>query len=224
MSAPHDYPLTLAGETLVASPERALFWARHRILFIADWHIGKDAALRSRSVAIPPGPTQTDLSTLDKLLALYNVQTLFVLGDLLHARTSLDPTTRMEIVEWRERHSTLEIQMIRGNHDRHAGDPPKDWQITVRSDSAIIAPFVMCHEPCASAHGFVLCGHVHPGVILRQPGFRPLRFPCFHATADFCILPAFSRFTGLAPFQPSPEDQVLTIVDGCIVALETPGC
>jgi hypothetical protein len=37
--------------------------------------------------------------------------------------------------------------------------------------------------------------------------------PCFHFTANQCVLPAFSRFTGKHLIEPSEGDQVYAIAD-----------
>ena len=41
-----------AGEKLVLLPERAIWWAREKTLFIADPHFGKASTFRSAGLAV----------------------------------------------------------------------------------------------------------------------------------------------------------------------------
>ena len=67
--------------------------------------------------------------------------------------------------------------------------------------------------------GYTFSGHIHPGVRVSGGGRQSLEFPCFYFTPAFCVLPAFSRFTGLAMVRPQKEDQVFAIVNQTIMAL-----
>jgi metallophosphoesterase superfamily enzyme len=50
-------------------------------------------------------------------------------------------------------------------------------------------------------------------------GRQSLHFPCFYFTPAFCVLPAFSRFTGLAMIRPKEKDNVFAIVNQSIIQL-----
>jgi hypothetical protein len=50
-------------------------------------------------------------------------------------------------------------------------------------------------------------------------GKQNLRFPCFYCTPQFTVLPAFSKFTGLANIKPKKEDVVFAIVNDGIVKI-----
>jgi metallophosphoesterase superfamily enzyme len=79
------------------------------------------------------------------------------------------------------------------------------------------APFVMAHHPTSSAAGYVLAGHLHPGVSLTGRGRMRERLPCFWFGRDCGILPAFGDFTGLADVTPEPGDRVIGIAEGALV-------
>jgi len=66
---------------------------------------------------------------------------------------------------------------------------------------------------------FAFSGHIHPGVRVSGGGRQSLQFPCFYFTPAFCVLPAFSRFTGLAMIRPKETDQVFAIVNQSIIPL-----
>ena len=89
--------------------------------------------------------------------------------------------TLAELRRWRALRPELEILLVRGNHDRHAGDPPEDLRINCLNAPAFVPPFVLRHEPADSADGYTLAGHLHPGLVLSGPG-RWERLPCFWLT------------------------------------------
>jgi metallophosphoesterase superfamily enzyme len=55
-------------------------------------------------------------------------------------------------------------------------------------------------------------GHIHPGIRINGLGKQSLRFPCFYFGVDFAVLPAFSRFTGMASIYPAPRENVFAIL------------
>ena len=121
--------IEVAEETLWLLPERAAFWPARGMLFVADAHIGKAAAFRSAGIAIPAGTTASDLDCLSRLIEQLGARRVAFLGDLLHSRQGRQPRTLESFHAWRERHAEIEMLLIRGNHDRRAGDPPAEWGI-----------------------------------------------------------------------------------------------
>jgi len=76
------------------------------------------------------------------------------------------------------------------------------------------------HHLCETEDKFFsFCGHIHPGVVINGLGKQSLRFPCFYFTNHHCILPAFSKFTGMATIQPSSSDFVYAIVENSLIKL-----
>jgi uncharacterized protein len=66
---------------------------------------------------------------------------------------------------------------------------------------------------------YIFSGHIHPGVRISGAGKQSLYFPCFYFTPSFCVLPAFSRFTGLASIRQEKGDAVFAIVNKSIIQL-----
>lgn len=145
---------------------------------------------------MPQGTTTNNLQRLDALLAQYPCRQLIFIGDFLHARQSHAPATLAALHAWRERNSELAILLIRGNHDRSAGDPPATLNIRVVAEPHLLGPFALQHEPHPHPSHHVLAGHVHPVCVLRGRGRQRLRLPCFSLDDGVCLLPAFGAFTG----------------------------
>ncbi|HEU4828273.1 MAG TPA: ligase-associated DNA damage response endonuclease PdeM, partial [Gemmatimonadales bacterium] len=193
-----DLTIELAGESVRLLPERALYWEREEMLIAADLHWGKAAAFRAGGIPIPRGTTTADLSRIDRALARTGARRLALLGDLLHAREWRGAETVRVITAWRAAAGGLELLLIRGNHDRRAGDPPPDLKIEVVDGPVRLGPFALRHEPGRVEGAYVLAGHIHPGVTVRGLGRERLRLPCFAFGLSVGILPAFGEFTGTA--------------------------
>ena len=213
-----DFLLHLAGEQVRLLPERALFWPSACVLVVADLHWGKAAAFRSAGIPIPGGATRRDLDRLDAAILRTGARRLIVLGDLFHARAGRVATrTLAALRSWRAEREGLEIQLVRGNHDRHAGDPPPDLRVNSLDAPAFLPPFVLRHEPAASETGYTLAGHVHPGIVLSGRGLFRERLPCFVVGERMAVLPAFGSFTGLGMVTPEPGERVFVVAEEEVV-------
>jgi DNA ligase-associated metallophosphoesterase len=209
----------VAGERLVLLSERAAYWERTGTLLVADPHFGKAAAFRAAGVLVPRGTTMETLSRLDVALSRTATVRIVFLGDFLHAKEGRAPETLRTLNEWRERWSSVEMVLVRGNHDARAGDPPKELRIRCESGRVAERPFVFAHHPVRSDDGYVLAGHIHPGVTLRGAGKQASKLPCFWFGPETAVLPAFGEFTGLAVVRPVEGDRVWVVGDGSVVSV-----
>ncbi|BBH47722.1 ligase-associated DNA damage response endonuclease PdeM [Pseudomonas sp. KU43P] len=207
------------GETLWLLPGKAIYWPARQALLVADVHIGKAASYRALHQPVPRGTTDATLVRLGELLATYDCKQLVILGDFLHARTARAPNTLAKLQAWREQHAELRIVLIRGNHDRHAGDPPAGLAIEVIDEPWLVAPFALQHEPVPHPQYPVLAGHVHPVYLLRGRARQRLRLPCFVLDAQVSLLPAFGEFTGGFTVTPSADSRVFVTGDGHVWSL-----
>ena len=199
--------IELAGETVLLLAEKALYWPRARMLVVADIHFGKAASFRALGVPVPRGTTTDNLDRLDALMALHAVDELMFLGDFLHARAAHASATVAAMLAWRQRHPGLGLVLVRGNHDRHAGDPAVALGMRVVDEPHRVGPFAFCHHPDVASDGYVLAGHVHPVYVLATR-VDALRLPCFLAGPQRMILPSFGAFTGGHAIAPVPGERV----------------
>ena len=214
-----DTELTIANETLHLLPERALYWPRTQTLFIADPHFGKAATFRAYGIGLPEGTTNAELQRLTQTIERTGAQKLIILGDLLHAAKGREGALLAAVREWRAKQADLAIYLVRGNHDRHAGDPPADWQMEM-VDGPTPGPYwVLNHEPLEPASGYALVGHLHPAVQLTGKGRQSLKLPCFWFGAKCGVLPAFSAFVDHGTIQPRQGDQVFVVTENQVLAV-----
>jgi DNA ligase-associated metallophosphoesterase len=207
----------VAGESLLLLAERAVFWPRAQTLLVADAHLGKAAAFRAAGVPLPGGTTTAGLDRLATLIERHATRRLVLLGDLVHARASFAPATVAAISAWRRRVSACAVVLVRGNHDRRAGDPPAECGIDCVAGPLVEPPFAFRHHPVETPDSYTLAGHVHPAVRLAGPGRQRLRLPCFVFGDRVGVLPAFGPFTGAADFTPRRDERVFAVADGAVV-------
>lgn len=208
--------IQLAGAELWLLAEKAIYYPAERALLIADAHFGKAAAYRKLGQPVPHGTTDDNLRRLDHLIGAYDCQQLIFLGDFLHAPESHATGTLEALEAWRARHAELSITLIRGNHDKRAGDPPAYLNIQVVPEPLLMGPFALQHEPESHATHHVLAGHVHPAYRLFGRGRQRLRLPCFYLQSHVSLLPAFGAFTGGMNIDRAENAEVYIVGDGAV--------
>ena len=218
----HEARVEVRGEEVVLLPERAIFWPRAATLLVADAHIGKAASFRALGVPVPRGTTGGALARLDTLLDRTEAKRIIFLGDLLHAREGRAPETVGALAEWRERRAATEMILVRGNHDRRAGDPPPEIGIDCIDAPLLETPFALVHHPRAVADHYALAGHLHPAAVMTGPARQRERLACFWLGADVGVLPAFGDFTGVADVNAGPDDRVFVIAGEHVVDASGP--
>ena len=205
--------LEIGAAKVMLLAERAMYWPERKLLFIADIHFGKAAAYRALGQPVPAGTTLKNLQRLDTLLYKYPTTAIVFLGDFLHAPESHAPTTIGVIHEWRKARPETACILIRGNHDKRAGDPPTKLQIEVVNEPFILGPFAFQHSPLTLENYHVVAGHCHPSFRLQGKGHQKITLACFHNMAGLTVLPSFGAFTGGHPIEVLSDSRVF-VTDG----------
>lgn len=205
--------LEIGAVKVMLLAEKAMYWPERELLFIADIHFGKAAAYRTLGQPVPAGTTMKNLQRLDVLLNKYPIKAIIFLGDFLHAPESHAPSTIDVIHKWRKAHPETACILIRGNHDKRAGDPPTKLQIEVVNEPFILDALAFQHSPVTLENYHVVAGHSHPSFQLRGRGHQKITMPCFHHTAGLIVLPSFGEFTGGHPIEVLSDSRVF-VTDG----------
>lgn len=211
-----EHALIINHQQFLVLADKALFWPKHKALLIADAHFGKAAAYRALGQPVPQGTTTHNLQRLDALIDSYDVQQIIFLGDFLHAPKSHALSTLTALRKWRLKHASMQCILIRGNHDKSAGDPPADLHFTVVNEPYLIDGFALQHIPKPHAKHHVIAGHVHPVFRLTGKGRQSMTIPCLHHSAEVTMLPSFGEFTGGFKVENKPNCQ-LFLFDGQFV-------
>src|SRR5260221_2792644 len=153
---------SVAGEKLVLLPEKVAYWPAQKALFVADFHLGKAASFRSAGIPLPSGTTTENVERLGRAIDKTGAKKVVFLGDFLHSAQGRAASTFGRFAAWRDSRSALELTLVRGNHDKKAGDPPQAWDVRCIEAGEALGPFIVNHEPGASRGGYSLAGHIHP--------------------------------------------------------------
>jgi DNA ligase-associated metallophosphoesterase len=221
-----DLAVEVRGEKLWLLPERAVFWEARDALLVADPHFGKAATFRASGIPVPGGTTGNAVVRLEAIADRTAARRIVFLGDFLHARPGQSKEVVDQLTRWRRAYRDLELLLVRGNHDRHAGDPPGEMTISCVDGPVLMPPFILTHHPKPRDEGYVLAGHLHPAVRLSGKARQSQRLPCFVFGAEVGTLPAFGDFTGLADIEPEPGHRVYAIADQGVIDVSearTPG-
>lgn len=212
--------IAIEHETLQLLPQRALYWPARRTLMIADIHFGKAAAFRARGVPVPHGTTAQNLALVDALLRSHAVEHIVFLGDFLHSRAVQGTASLLTLQQWREAHADLQLTLVRGNHDVHAGDPPAALRMDIVDEPFCIGPFACSHHPEPRPDAYVLAGHVHP-VYRLAAGGDSLRLPCFLFGKRVAVLPSFGAFTGGYAVTPKEGERLFVAAEDAVFEVPT---
>lgn len=205
------------GERWILLPERAVWWPRLRWLLLADTHWGKDETFRAHGIPLPAGLLTEGLAILDLLVAQWEPEAIWILGDLIHHRAGLSAEVVEAVARWR---SAVEapVHLVPGNHDRPRQGWPESWRLILEAPVVIVDGIGLTHDPADTPPEarFTWSGHLHPTCVLGGRRQR-LRLPCFVRRDAIGILPAFNAFSG-GPV-PREMDACFAIADGRVVAV-----
>jgi len=214
-------PFTLLGQNLLLLPQKAIFWEQQKALIIADVHFGKVGHFRKAGIAVPRDMEQSDLATLSDLISEYRPEKLLFLGDLFHSDMNNDWDW---FILWRSQFPSLQIILIRGNHDIIADSHYQKLNIELH-DELLTGPFLMLHHPLPDiqlqhAAGYVFCGHIHPGVSLSGRGRQSITLPCFAFSSRQAVLPSFGKFTGKVAIRSRITDKIFAVLKDKVIAID----
>lgn len=208
----------LYHQHLWLTAQRSVFWEEQKALIVSDLHFGKTGHFRKSGIAVPQTVYKEDLQRLISLLNYFKPEQLIVVGDFFHshANTELD-----WFKKWRNDFACLKIILVKGNHDILTDNWYKEANIEVVESELLIFPFLFTHDKCIDKKDvYTFCGHLHPGVYLQGLGKQSLRLPCFYFAKNYCILPAFSRFTGTALIAPEQNENVFAIAENKLIQMQ----
>jgi DNA ligase-associated metallophosphoesterase len=207
-------------QDLILLPQKAIYWKQEETLLAADVHLGKVGHFRKAGIAVPRDMEQTDLGELSDLIFEYKPERLIFLGDLFHSDMNADwEWFRL----WRRQFPKLQIDLIRGNHDIINDQHYLDINIALH-DELQVGPFLMLHHPLndqalENATGYILCGHIHPGISLTGRGRQSITIACFAFGAKQAILPSFGRFTGRVAIRKQKSDRIFGVLQDKVIVI-----
>ena len=214
-------PHIIRNNTFWVSPERSLFWEDENTLIIADMHLGKTGHFRKAGIAIPQNVFKADLQRLIAQLYLYKVNRLIIAGDFTHSSANKELDL---FIKWRKDFSLLQIDLVKGNHDILDDSWYTAADIKVNEKKIYAGAFLFIHDlneqeylTSEEKQQYIFTGHMHPAISLKGQGKQSLLFPCFYFAKDYCVLPAFSRFTGTFKVKPEKGETVFAVLENSVM-------
>ncbi len=207
-----------AGACVLLDGERAAVYDGH--VLAADVHLDKAVSFQRAGMRVPLGDEKRDLDRLAALAARHAAREIVILGDLVHAPPRPGSATENALFAWQRCHPQLRLSVVVGNHDRDAARSLAHWPVRWLETGYRLGPFALEHTPPAAAAAggaFVLAGHLHPVMRLRDGRRDALRLPVFWHRGGSLVLPAFGSFTGGHPITPVPGDSVYAVVQGSVM-------
>lgn len=218
MKTPTNF--SVKDQQLWLSADRTIFWEEEKALIVSDMHFGKTGHFRKAGIAIPQGVFKEDLQRLIQQLQYFQPKQLIIVGDLFHS----DANKELQLFQrWRDDLAGINIQLIKGNHDILSESWYSSMNIATYKETLTINKFCFQHDmgKCRPADDtettYLFSGHIHPGIQISGIGRQVLKFPCFYFTDEFCVLPAFSKFTGIAMIEPKQGEVVFAIVNNSLI-------
>ena len=210
-------PYKIKNEQIWISPGRTLYWEAEKALIASDLHFGKTGHFRKAGIAVPAAVFKEDLQRLFNQVQYFQPDQLIIVGDLFHSKQNKE----LDLFQkWRDDLGGIGVTLVKGNHDILLDSWYQKASIHVIKEALTIRSFCFRHdlEKCETGKDeYLFSGHIHPGIVINGLGKQSLRFPCFYFTKDYCVLPAFSHFTGVALIDPQQGEEVFAIVNNTIV-------
>jgi DNA ligase-associated metallophosphoesterase len=181
--------IVVAGETLLADCDGALYWPREGVLAVADLHLEKGSSFARRGVLLPPYDTAATLGRLALVMTRYAPRVVIALGDSFHDDDGAGRVAAADRAALAALQRGRDWIWIAGNHDRR----PADGVGGGHADAIAIGGLMFRHEP-TGVEGEI-AGHLHPVARVSRRGHTVSR-RCFAADRTRLIMPAFGAFAG----------------------------
>lgn len=206
--------IELAGENLLLSEDKIIYWSKQQTIFIADLHLGKTTHFRKSGIAVPIAIIKAEIDRIENVILKFSPKRIFFLGDLFHSHLNHEWGVFNEFLE---QHPSIEFILIKGNHDILNDSVYKLSHLKIEEEPFHLNPFILSHHPLRKEElhqeELNFCGHIHPGISIKGKGRSYLKLPCFYLEDNQMILPAFGRFTGLAKLNPSKGSSVFAVLN-----------
>jgi DNA ligase-associated metallophosphoesterase len=222
------FPFRIKERQLWLTADGCIFWEEQKTLIVSDLHFGKTGHFRKSGIAVPQAVYREDLHRLVMQIQYFQPRQLIVVGDLFHS----DANKELELFKkWRSNFPGLGIQLIKGNHDILLEEWYENCEIILSAKTLVVDGLCFIHDiehirntaemgfsPVSVNYFF--SGHIHPGIRVNGAGRQSICLPCFYFGEQYAVIPAFSRFTGMALIHPTRHENVFAIVENTVVQLQ----
>jgi DNA ligase-associated metallophosphoesterase len=208
------------GLNLTLLPEKAVWIESLCVLLLADLHFGKASHFRKAGIPIPEQVHDLDYSRIEKLIRKHEPAHTYFLGDLFHSSWN---EQWEDLLTFLNQFQESTFHLVLGNHDILPSSHYQDSRLQVHPKSVILESLLLSHEPTVPPLGMLnVCGHIHPGILLKGKAKQSIRIPCFHYSENSLVLPSFGNFTGLFLIHGKKSDFIWGIADERVIPILSP--
>lgn len=197
----------IRDEEFIMHPLRTLFWEQKGILLIADLHLGKVSHFRKAGIAVPRAALHENFRNLDSVIDHFKPGSVCFLGDLFHSKANSEWDLLKSFLH---QYRSIDFTLVAGNHDVYTRERQAYLGLNV-FEKIEMDGFNLTHEATDAPGCYNLCGHIHPGIVLRGKGLSSERLPCFFISPERAILPSFGKFTGMEMIKAGRGDRVFVV-------------
>lgn len=181
----------LLGVDVTLRASGALWIAAERMLVVADLHLEKGSSYAMRGQMLPPYDTRETLRRLTAEVDATKPESVVLLGDTFHDRTSEDRLAADDAATLRDLAARTRLIWVIGNHD---ADGPRALPGETADELSILG-LTLRHEPQGGLQPGEVAGHLHPcAKVAAQSGV--VRRRCFVTDGDRLVVPAFGAYAG----------------------------
>lgn len=208
------------GLNLTLLPEKAVWISEWQVLLIADLHFGKASHFRKSGIPISEKVHDQDYQVLTSLVLKYSPKEVFFLGDLFHSSWNEEWEKLLSFLGF---FPTTSFHLVVGNHDILPSEKYQNSSLKVHAHPLVLGSMLLSHEPTLPPEGFLtICGHIHPGILLKGKAKQRVRIPCFHYSGNVLVLPSFGNFTGLSLVNAEKNDFIWGITEDRLIPILSP--
>lgn len=208
----------LRGNQFLLTASRCIYWEDEKALILSDLHLGKAGHFRKNGIGIPQTVFMEDLQRLVAEIRFFNPNYLIFIGDLFHSEANKE---HLLFEKWRNDLSLTDMHLVRGNHDILSKEWYSKARIHLHEEKLLINDFSFIHDRDLTDNvTYCFSGHVHPGIIMHGKARQTMRLACFYFGKEHAILPAFGKFTGTYPVNPSKDDNVFVVTENRVIRFQ----
>ncbi|MGM0579600.1 MAG: hypothetical protein ACQETL_02895 [Bacteroidota bacterium] len=105
--------IELAGEKLLLSKHKIVYWSKLQTVFIADLHLGKITRLRKSGIAVPMAIIKAEIDRIENIISKFRPKRIFFLGDLFHSDLNHEWNIFNDFLQ---QYPTIEFILLKLNH------------------------------------------------------------------------------------------------------------
>ncbi len=183
----------------------AIYIRSYKTLILADIHLGYEEELANAGVYVPRFQLNHVKEVLEEAFNLVKISKVIVAGDLKHSFSGLGRIEKVELIKFFTYilPKVDEVVVVRGNHDNYLPILQKKYMFKF-VEALPLGEYLIVHghkDVVEDYMGwkYLIFGHEHPSISLRDNVGKLGKFPCFligrlSDGREFLTLPAVGAY------------------------------